>query len=186
MILPFRSVSILFLVLVFGLSIQAAFANPPFTVAGFQFTAPEGWRVVPTTSPMRLAELACPGTDGDAEVTFFSFGAGQGGGVDANVQRWLAQFSESVDQINAERAKREVGKLTYHLIRANGTFLSGMPGQPATPMKDYALMGAIIESPNGDVFIKMTGPKSTVDAGADAFVEMIDKAARGGLITPSA
>ncbi|MFM8230248.1 MAG: hypothetical protein ACKOAL_03390, partial [Chthoniobacterales bacterium] len=56
---------------------------------------------------------------------------------------------------------------------ARGTFQSGMPGQPTTPLEGQSLLGAILESPNGDVYVKMTGPAPTVEKAEPAFVEMV-------------
>jgi hypothetical protein len=44
-------------------------------------------------------------------------------------------------------------------------------------MPGYALLGAILESPGGDVFVKMTGPSATVEATSDSFLQMIETAA---------
>ena len=62
-------------------------------------------------------------------------------------------------------------------MKAEGTFGSGMPGGPTTPMKDYALRGAILESPSGDVYVKMTGPKAIVKEAAPTLEKMVREAA---------
>ena len=118
---------------------------------------------------MRKAQLAAPGKDRhrSAEVTFFHFGAGQGGSVQANVDRWFKQFTDGYTDARSE----QVGQTTMTFVKAEGTFASGMPGGPATPMKDYALRGAILESQSGDVFVKMTGPKAVVKEAAGALRE---------------
>ena len=75
-------------------------------------------------------------------------------------------------------AKTErVGNTTVTFVKAAGTFSSGMPGGPTTPLKDYALRGAILESPTGDVYVKMTGPQKVVKHAEPAFEEMIRGAA---------
>ena len=106
---------------------------------------------------MRKAQFSVPGLDGSApaEVAFFHFGAGQGGSVQANVDRWFKQFSDGSTDAKTER----VGNTMVTFVRASGTFSSGMPGGPTTPLKDYAMRGAILESPAGDVYVKMTGPQ---------------------------
>jgi hypothetical protein len=53
-----------------------------------------------------------------------------------------------------------------------------MPGQPAAPMENYALLGAIVEDPDGSVFVKMTGPKETVQAASEKFMEFLETAKR--------
>ncbi len=55
----------------------------------------------------------------------------------------------------------------------SGTFSSGMPGGPTTPMENYGLYGAILESPQGNVFIKMTGPADMVRAAAANFEALV-------------
>ena len=146
-----------------------------FTVGDFVFTRPEKWGWVTPDSAMRKAQLLVPaGEDGvSAEVTFFHFGAGQGGSVQANVDRWFKQFSDGSTDARTE----QVGKTTVTFAKAFGTFASGMPGGPTTPLKDYALRGAILASPSGDVYVKMTGPQKIVKHAEPAFEEMIRGAA---------
>lgn len=150
-----------------------------FSVATFKFERPADWSWVVPSSPMRKAELAPPGVDGSpaAEVTFFYFGPGQGGSVDANIQRWVGQFSGGAEATNAMQRVEQYGPTKVTFVTASGTFNSGMPGGPTTPMTDYALLGAILEGSQGNVFIKMTGPKSAVFAATDAFNAMIEKSA---------
>jgi hypothetical protein len=146
-----------------------------FAVGSFTFARPDRWEWVRPTSPMRKAQLAVPGQDGGspAEVTFFHFGAGQGGSVQANVDRWFKQFSDGYTDAKSE----QVGQTTVTFVKAEGTFASGMPGGPTTPMKDYALRGAILESKSGDVYVKMTGPKAIVKEAAPALEKMVRQAA---------
>jgi hypothetical protein len=132
-----------------------------FPVGDFTFTRPAKWEWADSTSQMRKAQLNVTdvASKASANVAFYYFGAGGAGGVQANVDRWLDQFAEPRDQINANVEHTTVGttKLTY--VQAEGTYKSGMPGGPTTPMPGYALIGAILESANGNVFVRMTGPK---------------------------
>ena len=62
--------------------------------ATLHFTAPPAWNPRPSTSPMRVAEFVVPRAAGDpedAEAIVYFFG-GSGGSVDANIERWVAQF----------------------------------------------------------------------------------------------
>ena len=158
--------------------------QPAFTAGTFTFGVPTGWNSVQPASPMRKAELRVPGPEGtgaagEAIVTVFHFGPGQGGSVQDNVQRWFGQFGGDNDAIGAATASETIGKTPVTFARARGTFQSGMPGQPATPIEGQALLGAILESPEGDVYVKMTGPAPVVDRAEPAFVQMI-RAACGG------
>lgn len=142
-----------------------------FQVGAYTFERPADWSWIVPSSPMRKAQLSAPGEDGvaNAEITFFYFGAGEGGSVAANVQRWLGQFEGAQSHEKTE----QVGSTRITWVQASGTFLSGMPGQPSTPMPSYALRGAILENSEGNVFVKMTGPQSTVEAAEKDFEKMV-------------
>ena len=147
----------------------------PVKVGPFTFTVPEGWKKVTPSSPMRKAQLEVAQGSDKAEVTFFQFGAGQGGSVADNVARWFAQFPGSDDKRKTENVQAGSAKITF--ATTEGTFSSGMPGGPSTPMTGYALCGAILESPEGDVYVKMTGPESIVRSATEAFKKMASEAA---------
>ena len=155
-----------------------------FKAGDFNFAVPAGWRSEKPSSSMRAAELYVPGPEGtgaagEAIITVFHFGQGQGGTVQQNVDRWFGQFDGDNDAKGAATAKETIGTVPVTFARARGTFQSGMPGQPTTPLEGQALLGAILESPNGDVYVKMTGPAPTVEKAEPAFVQMI-RAACGG------
>jgi hypothetical protein len=164
----------LFSVVAFAASV---FAMEPseFQVGGFNFDRPSGWKWVVPSSSMRKAQLAVSGPEGGtAEVTFFHFGPGQGGGVQANVDRWFAQFGNS----NTSQSEEKVDATRVVHVQARGTFQSGMPGGPTTPLENYALLGAILgDDQNGDVFVKMTGPAAVVESAKPMFSEMVRTAA---------
>ncbi len=154
-----------------------AFAEPAatFQVERFTFAVPEGWRQVPPPSPMRKAQLEVGQGASKAEVTFFHFGGGSGTPAD-NVARWYSQFPDSAATQQSETVEVNGVKITF--VAAAGTFNSGMPGGPTTPMADYALRGAILENGEaGDVYIKMSGPKATVEGAKEAFRKMVRAAA---------
>lgn len=162
----------------------AAFASPvlaidpsEFTVGGFSFERPGAWKWIVPSSPMRKAQLAVSSEEGaPADVTFLHFGPGQGGGSQANVDRWFAQFGNS----NTSQHEEKLGSYRIIHVQASGTFQSGMPGGPTTPLDNYALRGAILEDPeNGDVFVKMTGPAPLVESAASEFNKMVRAAATG-------
>lgn len=166
-----RLFSVLLLTVV-TLSVRAA--DPvEFGVGAFTFSRPSGWQWIVPSSPMRKAQLAVPGEPEPGEVTFFHFGAGQGGGVQANVDRWFGQFQNGTNGQTVET----IGKTKVTFVEAAGTFLSGMPGTSPTPKGEFALRGAILESATGDVFVKFTGPAPVVQSASAAFREMIAGAA---------
>jgi hypothetical protein len=125
---------------------------------------------------MRLATYTIPGKAGagDAECAVFYFGPGQGGTVEANIERWIGEFETPATH---DRSSGSVNGLPVSRVRVKGTYRAhagGMGGQsdaPAAPHQE--LLGAIVEAPNGSVFFKLTGPAATVDAAYRDFDRMI-------------
>src|SRR5881396_600245 len=53
---------------------------------------PEGWVSERPSSSMRVSQYKLPAADGDSEaasLVVYYFGQGQGGSVDANLERWI-------------------------------------------------------------------------------------------------
>ena len=169
-------------------SLFAAAAAPgaqpaePIKVGAFTFAVPDGWKKVTPSSSMRKAQLEVAQGSDKAEVTFFQFGAGEGGTAADNVARWFAQFPGSETKRETNTVQDGSVKITY--ATTEGTFSSGMPGGPTTPMTGYALCGAILENPDGNVFIKMTGPAAVVKSATETFKKMVSDAAKNA--TPQA
>src|SRR5258708_7672171 len=119
-----------------SLNVFAADAPSSFKVGEFTFMRPAGWEWIETaSSSMRKAQLKV--TDAankkeSAEVVFFYFGEGSGGGTKANVDRWLTQFQEPKEKLNSKIEERTVGKRKVTYVQAEGTYLSGLPGGPKT------------------------------------------------------
>ncbi len=130
------------------------------STAGVKWTAPAGW-VSKGTAPMRAATY----TVGDAECVVYFFGQGQGGSVEANLARWNGQFTRNGAPAVAKTAKR-----TVH------GFYAGMAGpmtSPQAPQADYRMLAAIVENPNGNLFVKFTGPVKTVTANEPKFEQLV-------------
>ncbi|MGC3989300.1 MAG: hypothetical protein QM796_06410 [Chthoniobacteraceae bacterium] len=161
---------------------EAPAAPPSFSIAGLTFTRPASWAWVASPSAMRKATLTVHGKEGDADCAFFYFGADQGGDVKSNVERWSGQFTGEEDK--SVMAAQDFGANKVTLVKAQGTFTSGMPGGPAAPQANYALLGAIIETAQGKVFIKMTGPKPVI-AGCETDFLTLVKAAANPAAAPS-
>jgi hypothetical protein len=173
----FRMMIVLFFLALLNVS-HAADAPTTFKVSEFTFTRPASWEWVVSTSPMRKAELKVVDakTKAEAEVVFYHFGPGNAGGTQANAERWFRQFEEPREKINAKTEEVTVGKHKVTYVSAEGTYKSGMPGGPQTPMPNYALAGAIIEAEQGSVFAKLTGPKDLTKAATADFRKMVEGA----------
>ena len=118
-----------------------------FLAGGISFERPKSWQTQKPSSSMRKAQFAIKDKDGkSAEVVFFHFGPGEAGGVTANVKRWLGQFKEPADQLNAKTVVETINgtKVTY--VTAMGTFMKGPPfGGNKVPVPNSGLLGAIVE-----------------------------------------
>jgi hypothetical protein len=158
----------LFIILSF---LACAFQVQALEVAGYSFKAPGDWESSEPTSKMRKAQFAVSGKDGkDGEAVFYYFGGGGAGGVKANVDRWMKQFENPQGQsVKTETVNGT--KVTY--AQAHGTYLSGRPFGPKTPNTGYAMLAAIIEGKQGAIFVKMTGPKETVEAHSTKLKKMV-------------
>ena len=138
-----------------------------------KFTAPAAFRNLKPASAMRKAQFSVGVDAAEGEIVFFYFGQGGAGGVQANVDRWYAQFQEDKDKINAKTEQAKAGEIPVTFVSAEGTFLSGPPRGTPVPKPGYALLGAIVEAKAGAIFVKFTGPKATVTAHTEAFKTMI-------------
>jgi len=141
------------------------------TVAGINFESPENWAYSEPSNNMRKAQFSASSPSGKtAEVVFYYFGSGNTGGIQANVDRWMKQFEDPQDKkVDSETINKT--RVTY--AQAHGTFLSGRPFGPKTPNPGYGLLAAIIEGEGGAVFIKITGPKASVEVNIEATKKMV-------------
>lgn len=145
---------------------------------------PPGLRRVQPKNAMRKASYEVPRASGDSEdgeLAVFYFGPGQGGSIDANVDRWVKQFS-GISPNDVKRADRQANGLRQHTVEIeHGTFDAGQMGMAASngPKQNYALIGAIVETPGGAYFFKMTGPARTVAAARAPFLQLLDSVRTG-------
>jgi hypothetical protein len=146
--------------------------------AGLKLTIPTGWKAETPTSSMRAAQVVVPGAGGEGQLTVFHFGAGGGGGVDANIDRWLSQ----VVLDPGTQPKREVIEappLEIHLVEATGTATASRVGSfPAQDEPGWSLLGAVIEAEGGPWYFRLVGPKDTLAGQRDAFLKMLRGATR--------
>jgi hypothetical protein len=106
----------------------------------------------------------------------YFFGAGQGGSVDANIERWKGQVQGANGRPAAAKvAKRTIHGLTVTTIDTSGEYL-GMGGPASgsqSPAAGYRMLGAIVEGPGGNVFVKFTGPEKTIAANQQKFEQLL-------------
>ena len=128
---------------------------------------------------MRAATYSIAPAAGDrgiAECVVNYFGPGQGGGVDANIERWKGQVQGPDGQpAPAKVDKRTVRGVPIVVIDSSGAY-TGMGGPfaaSAKPVPGYRLLGAIVEGPGGTLFFKFTGPAKTVAAQEKNFNQLL-------------
>ena len=148
------------------------------SAGGLQWTTPEGWKNQGAL-PMRVATYAVAPSAGDktgGECAVFYFGSGQGGSIDANLERWKGQFQGPGGKpAAAQIAKRSLHGLSMTTIDTSGEY-SGMSGPMAGSSQvapGYRLLGAIVEGPRGNVFVKFTGPAKTIAANQQKFEQLL-------------
>jgi len=150
--------------LAFGLGATARAVTPAKTGAagGYAWVVPGRWAEGAARS-MRVATYTVPAAAGAeaGECAVFFFGGGDGGGVDANVERWSRQFEGSP---KPERSEKKVRGMSLTVVKIAGTYLA--PGGPMMQSQGkrpgYLLQGAIAQTSQGNLFFKLTGPAPTV------------------------
>lgn len=144
------------------------------------FSATGSWETVKPRSTMLEVELKIPRVGEDEQDGRLTI-MGAGGSIDANIERWEDQFTPANE---AEAAKNKIEKKvisdqTVHLVDLSGTFIDapGGPfsGQPKVTRKGYRMLAAIVETEqSGNYFVKLYGPKATIEKNAEHFKAMIN------------
>ena len=151
--------------------------------AGVKWSAPAAWRLQ-AARPMRVATYEIPAAPGSelGECGVFHFGKGQGGSVEDNLARWVAQFEPAAPP---KKALRTVNGLRIHTVDVSGTYLaSGGPMMQSQAKKPgYRLLGAIVEGPQGLVFFKCTGPAATIGKAQADFESLVGSLAKAPAAT---
>ncbi len=100
------------------------------SAAGVRWTAPAGWKAE-AARPMRAATYSIPlaaGDQGIAECVVNYFGPGQGGGVDANIERWRGQVLGADGKPAVAKIDKRTGRgMPITVIDTSGTY-TGMGG----------------------------------------------------------
>jgi hypothetical protein len=148
------------------------------SAAGVYWTPPPGWKTE-APQPMRAATYtvaAVPGENGNAECGVYFFGAGQGGTVEANIERWKGQFHGVDGKLaTAKIVKRTTTRgIAITTIDTSGDY-SGLGGPLSSghTVTGYRLLGAVVEAPGGSIFVKFTGPEKTIAANQKKFEQLL-------------
>ncbi|MDF1825202.1 MAG: hypothetical protein P1U68_11205 [Verrucomicrobiales bacterium] len=144
-------------------------------VSEFTFEFGEPWIRQQVTSPMRAGQLTYDHeTLDDVDVVIYYFGEGQGGGAQANIDRWIGQFDGTPESTTEEK---KVGDRSLTFLTAKGTYMESSGGPFSgnkTPRPDYTMLAAILPSEKGAVFLKLTGPDASVEAMKEDFIKFAE------------
>lgn len=156
--------------------------KPAATTGEIHYQAPSGWVTEKPTSEMRFAQYKLPKAAGDTDdglLVVYYFGPGQGGTPQANIDRWVGQVKQADGSDSKNKAKTEtmtVNGLQVTTVDVLGNYSGGM--SPDSAPKDkasvYRLRGAVIETPKGSYFVKLTGPEKTLNHWDQAYTDYIN------------
>jgi hypothetical protein len=146
-------------------------ASSQTTAGELRYKVPEGWTVEKPTSEMRFAQYKLPKAGGDAEdalLIVYYFGKGQGGTPEANIERWINQVKQPDGSPSKDKAKIEtltINGMPVTTLDLLGNYSGGMSADstPQDSKSIYRMRGAIIDTPKGSYFAKLTGPEKTVN-----------------------
>ncbi|MCX5691638.1 MAG: hypothetical protein NTV94_17910, partial [Planctomycetota bacterium] len=142
-------------------------------VLGVSLPLPEGFKQFPPSNSMRLADVRVDDATGSSPTACVIAVSTAGGGVDSNLDRWAGQVLDATGN-PSKRVPSEpkmVSGLKVSSVELTGTFVGMGDGAPKT---NWTLHGAIVETPEGLLFLKMTGPADAMKAAAGRFQAMLD------------
>lgn len=142
-----------------------------------KMVAPEGWAQKQPRVRIIQYEFAVPAVEGDENDGRMTVMLA-GGGIEDNIERWYGQFQQPDGGSTAKAAKIEKKKIAghdVHLVDVSGTYLDRPgPVAPAVAREGYRMLAAIVETKQGNYFIKFYGPEATMAENEDAFTKMIE------------
>jgi hypothetical protein len=146
------------------------------TGSGVEYSIPPGWIMETPSSGLRRGQYRLPRADGDgedAELAVFFF-EGQGGSIQANIKRWIGQFTQEAGE-EAQIEDRTVNGVKVTIVDVSGTYAasSGPMMASGVPKPNFRMLGAIVDTTRGPWFFKLTGPANTVAKWAGSFDEFV-------------
>ncbi len=158
----------------------------PVTVAGVTFCPPSTWKDL-GPGGMRLANYTLGPLEGEkdsATMAVFYFGATQGGSVNENIERWISQMSlpDGTDPHKAVmRNDFAIDGMSAHLVELAGTYHAsarGMIGGATESRENYRMAAVVLETPEGNLFFKLTGPDHSAQTMIGQFKAMLKEIKR--------
>ncbi len=155
------------------------------SLGGISVIVPTGWEVQQPSSSMRKAQYSLGKQGGDSEdgeLAVFYFGARSAGSVGANLDRWRKQITPPPRTAPSDPVTRTIGTMRVTVIDLEGSYRAGtgMRMAPGPPKANYRMVAAIVESPSGAYYFKLTGPSETVAYWRTSFAQCINSARKAG------
>lgn len=134
---------------------------------------PAGWKQEAPANPMRLFQASVPKHQDDTEGAELTVSKAMGG-VEANLKRWAGQFGGD-EALKGKRTVKTGAGSEATVADFEGTYTAmAMGPQKAEPKSDYKMLGAIVGAEDGTYFLKLTGPRHTVDLHKAAFDRLVE------------
>jgi hypothetical protein len=146
---------------------EAAPVAPPF-----KYQVPPGWKEIPPTSQFYILSFRAADKDGKVDINVSVF-PGEGGGLEANVNRWRKQFG--LEPLTSAQVNNlpdvAIGNAKGKLVDITG---------PEAPPQNNRVLGAILIREADSLFFKMMGPSDRVGRERPAFESFLKSVNFGG------
>jgi hypothetical protein len=145
-----------------------------------ELTISGDWKKIAPKSRIIEFEFSVPAVEGDEQpgrVTVM----GAGGSIEANIDRWMAQFIQPDGSETKDSAKvdeKTVGGQKVTTVDIAGTYDDRPPfpgaGVKGVMREKYRMLSMIIQTEKlGNYFVKFYGPAATIEKNKAAFDEMV-------------
>ena len=135
---------------------------------------PKAWKQEAPSNNMRLLQVRVPkhgDIEDDAEFAIFKMKGG--GGVDANIKRWCAQFGGD-DALKRQSTVKTASGTEAAVAELEGTYTAMGMGGTQAPKADQKMLAAIIVMDEGEYYVKFTGSQKLVDENKAFFEHAVE------------
>ena len=137
--------------------------------AGLVAPKPAAWQWRPPENALRLANFIIPATSGASQAHLAVFAA-EGDGPTI-VRGWEKRFrTEHGDPGEATLSKMDVDGRPILIVELAGEYMKAGHGWYTSGQR---LLGALLQTPEGPVQIRLLGPDETIQANRDAFFALL-------------
>lgn len=138
---------------------------------GLTTTKPEDWMPASLENAMQRVRYIVPGAEGEEAASLVIFSIGQGGEVQANIERWSGQVTKSDGSPGEPKIEEfTVSDMAVTLVELLGSYQGmGM----AEAKSNQLFLSAIVDTPFGQIFIRLVGPEKTVEANREGYMSFL-------------